>query len=127
MTPTADWRPVTWPRIASRLARCLRQCHSAHDVDEDAADTGHVARDSGQTAGWMKTPLGTEVDLGAGHIVLDGFAALRERGTAPPLLGPCLLWPRSPISATAELLFYVTFTFSCINHFTFTFTLSKSN
>jgi len=53
----------------------------------------------------MKTPLGTEVDLDAGHIVLDGFPALRERGTAPPpLLGPCLLW--SPISATAELLFY---------------------
>jgi len=55
----------------------------------------------------MKTPLGTDVDIGAGHIVLDGFPALRERGTAPPppLLGPCLLWPRSPISATAELLF----------------------
>ena len=54
----------------------------------------------------MKTPLGTEVDIGAGHIVLDGFPALRERGTAPPpLLGPCLLWPWSPISATAELLF----------------------
>jgi len=34
----------------------------------------------------MKTALGTEVDLGvgAGHIVLDGFPALRERGTAPP-------------------------------------------
>jgi len=31
----------------------------------------------------MKTPLGTEVDIGAGHIVLDGFPALRERGTAP--------------------------------------------
>jgi len=53
----------------------------------------------------MKTPLGTEVDLRADYIVLDGFLALRERGTAPhPLLGPCLLWPRSPISATAELL-----------------------
>jgi len=39
----------------------------------------------------MKTPLGTEVDMGAGHIVLDGFPALRERGTAPALLGPCLL------------------------------------
>jgi len=25
----------------------------------------------GQTAGWMKTSLGTEVDLGTGHIVLD--------------------------------------------------------
>jgi len=38
--------------------------------------------------------------------VLDGFPALRERGRAPsPLLGPCLLWQRSPISATAELLY----------------------
>jgi len=32
----------------------------------------------------MKTPLGTELDLGSGHIVLDGFPALRERGTAQP-------------------------------------------
>jgi len=56
-------------------------------------------------AEWTKTPLGTEVYIGAGHIVLDGFPAFRERGTAPPLLGPCLLWPWSPISATAELLF----------------------
>ena len=39
----------------------------------------------GQTAGWMKTPLGTEVDLSPGHIVLDGVPALRERGTAAPL------------------------------------------
>jgi len=60
----------------------------------------------GQTAGWMKTPLGTEVDIGAGHIALDGFPPLRERGTAPPLLVPCLLWPRSPISVAAELLLY---------------------
>jgi len=29
---------------------------------------GHVH--CGQTDGWMKTPLGTEVDLGPGHIVL---------------------------------------------------------
>jgi len=59
----------------------------------------------GQTAGWMKTPLGTEVDLGPGHIILDGVPALHETGTAAPhLFGPCLLWPRSPISATAELL-----------------------
>ena len=39
----------------------------------------------GQTAGWMKTPLGTEVDLGPGPIVLDGIPALRETGTAAPL------------------------------------------
>ena len=35
----------------------------------------------GQTAGWMNTPLGLEVDFGTGHIVLNGVAALCERGT----------------------------------------------
>ena len=30
-------------------------------------------------------PLGTEVDLGPGHIVLDGVPALRERATAAPI------------------------------------------
>jgi len=39
----------------------------------------------GQMAGWMNTPLGTEVDLGTGHIVLDVVPAVRERGTAAPL------------------------------------------
>jgi len=59
-----------------------------------------------QTAGWMKAPLGTEVDIGPGHTVLDMVPALHEMGTASPhLFRPCLLWPRSPISATAELLF----------------------
>ena len=29
----------------------------------------------GQMAGWMKTPLGTEVYLGSGLIVLDGVPA----------------------------------------------------
>ena len=33
----------------------------------------------------MKTPLGTDVDLGRGHIVLDGVPALREMGTAAPI------------------------------------------
>jgi len=58
-----------------------------------------------QTAGWMQTPLGTEVDLCPGHIVLDEDPAPRQRGTAAPSYGPCLLWQRSPISATVELLF----------------------
>jgi len=30
---------------------------------------------SGQTAGWIKMPLGIEVDLDPGHIVLDGDSA----------------------------------------------------
>ena len=52
----------------------------------------------------MKTPVGTEVDLSTGHIVLDVVPAVPEWGTAAPSFRPCLLWPRSPISATAELL-----------------------
>ena len=52
-----------------------------------------------EDATWYK------VDVRGGYILLDGFPALCESGTAPPLLGPCLLWPRSPISATAELLY----------------------
>jgi len=39
--------------------------------------------------------LGMEVDLDPGHIVLDGDSdPPAERGTAaPPLFGPCPLWP----------------------------------
>jgi len=61
----------------------------------------------GQMAGWMKTPLDTEVDLGTGHIVLDVVPAVRERGTAAPSFRPCLLWPRLPISAAADLLLHL--------------------
>jgi len=46
----------------------------------------------GQTAGFMKTPLGTEIDLGPGHIMLDGDPApLAKWAQHPPLFGPCLL------------------------------------
>jgi len=58
----------------------------------------------GQLAGRMKTPLGTEVDPGPGHTVLDGVPAPAKGAQQPPLFDPCVLCPRSPISATAELL-----------------------
>ena len=54
----------------------------------------------------MKTPLGTEVELGPGHIVFNGDSAPTRKGhSSPPLFDPCLLWQQSPISATAELLY----------------------
>jgi len=55
-------------------------------------------------AGWMKTSLGMEVDIGQA-ILLDGDPAPPVKGAQqpPPVFGPCLLLPRSPISATAEL------------------------
>jgi len=39
----------------------------------------------GQTAGWIKTALGTEVGLGSGHIVLDGGPSSlpQKEGKAP--------------------------------------------
>jgi len=41
----------------------------------------------GQTAGWIKMPLGKEVGLSPGHIVLDGNTAPPEKGsTAVPQL-----------------------------------------
>ena len=35
-----------------------------------------------------KTPLGTEVDLGAGHIVLDGVPAPTKGAQQPPSFRP---------------------------------------
>ena len=40
------------------------------------------------------------------HCIRRGSSAARNGHSSPPhLFGPCLLWPRSPISATAELLY----------------------
>ena len=68
-----------------------------------------------QKAGWIKMPLGTEVGLVPGHIVLDGeyhwtqLSPPMKRGTAAPYFRPMSivdLWvvKRSLNSATAELL-----------------------
>ena len=55
-------------------------------------------------------PLGTEIGVGQGHIVLDEDPATpTERGTAAPTFRPTsIVAKRSPISATAELLVCVT-------------------
>jgi len=37
----------------------------------------------GQTAGWIKMPHGTEINLGPGDVVLGGVAAPPKSGTAP--------------------------------------------
>jgi len=37
-------------------------------------------------------PLGTEVGLGQGDLVLDGDQA-PQKGAQPLSFGPCLLWP----------------------------------
>jgi len=48
----------------------------------------------GQTVGRIKMKLGREIDLGPGHIVLDGNPAPppRKGHSSPRLFGQCLLW-----------------------------------
>jgi len=48
----------------------------------------------GQKPAWIKMPLGMEVGLGPGHIVLDGTQLpLLQKGAEPPIFNPCLLSP----------------------------------
>ena len=49
----------------------------------------------GQTGGCIKMPLGTEVGLGSNDVVLHGDppSPPKEKGIAPKIFGPYLLWP----------------------------------
>jgi len=59
----------------------------------------------GETAGWI-IPLGTEVGLSPGDVLDGDPAPPTERGTAGPTFRlMSIVARRSPISATAELLF----------------------
>ena len=101
---------VRWIRMPLGIEVGLGLGDFVFDVDPAPQRKGHSPNQflahvySCQTVGWMKTPLGTEVDRGPGHIVLDGDPAPPRKGHRPPLFCPCQLWPRSPTSATAELL-----------------------
>ena len=58
-------------------------------------------------AGWMKTPLGTEVDLGPGHIVLDGVPALAKGAQQPPSFQPMsIVATVAHHTTTAELVLF---------------------
>jgi len=59
----------------------------------------------GQTAGWMKMPLGAEVGLGPGDIVLNGDPAPLERDAAHPLFDPCLLWRNGCDGSRCHLIY----------------------
>jgi len=87
---------ATWYKVSSAQATLLDGNPAPPTERGTAAPhfSAHVY--CGQTAGWIKMPLGTNVGLGPGDIVLDGKPAPpRERGTAAPtpLFGPCLSWP----------------------------------
>jgi len=52
---------------------------------------------AGQTVGWIKLPLGIEIGLGSGDIVLDGDPAPPRKGAQQPsTFRPTLLWHGRP-------------------------------
>jgi len=56
----------------------------------------------GQTAGCIKMPLGMEVGLSPGFVVLGGDPGpLPKKGTEPPIFGPCLLRPNGCMDQNA--------------------------
>jgi len=62
----------------------------------------------GQTAGWIKMPLGTKVGLGTGNIVLDADPDPPPRGTDPQFLahvccGQTARWMKMPVGTKAGL------------------------
>jgi len=61
---------ATWYRGRPRLRDIVLDVDSATPEKGTPTPTQLLAHIyCGQMAGWMKTPLGTEVDLGPGHIV----------------------------------------------------------
>ena len=77
--------------------RCLSVC--------PVCDVG-VLWPNSWIVGWIRMPLDTEVGLGPGDIGLDGTQLPKKGDTAAPTFRPMsIVAKRSPISATAELLF----------------------
>jgi len=94
---------ATWHRARPRpRPHCVTQLPPKGHSPQFSA---HVC--CGQTAGWIKIPLDTEVGLDPGYVVLDGDTQpSREMGTAAPTFRPTsIVAKRSPISSTAELLY----------------------
>jgi len=80
-------RPRPWPG------------HIASDRDQASPPPkGHSPQLSvqvccGQTAGWIKMPLGMEVGLGPGHIVLDEDPVPSPKRDTAPTFRPVSRWP----------------------------------
>jgi len=78
-----------WPRPQSHCVRCgPSSTPKGHSPPQFSA---YVC--CGQTAGWIKMPLGMKVGLSPGDIVLDGDPLPSpNRDQSPLIFGPCLLW-----------------------------------
>ena len=81
---------ATWYRGRPRPRRHCVRCGPSYPQKKGHTNpTQFLAHGyCGQMAGWMKTPLGTEVDLGPGRIVLDGIPAPAKGAQQPRSFRP---------------------------------------
>jgi len=88
----------TWQEGRPRpRPHCVRRVRTSPQKAHSPQFSAHVC--CGQTAVWIKMPLGTEVGLGPGDIVLDGDPApipTKNGAQQPPhtLFGPCTVAKR---------------------------------
>jgi len=93
-------------------------CYTPPKKGHSPQFSAHIC--GGQTAGWIKMPLGTEVGLDPGDIVLDGGASSSplKRSTAPATFRPMsIVAKRSTISVTAEHLIVYDISWEPLNWF----------
>jgi len=75
---------ATWYEGRPRPTRHYVRCGPSYPQRKGHTHPTQFLAHCGQVAGWMKMPLGTEVDLGPGHIVLDGVHLPRKGHSTPP-------------------------------------------
>jgi len=102
-------RPTVWPQYNNVTDRTGQQTGQRSDyrgrTDKRSPKNGSPFLSDrclsvmlvycGQTVGWIKIKLATDIGLISGHIVLDGDPALHppNRHSHPAIFGACLLWP----------------------------------
>ena len=82
---------LDWDQLPHEKGHCSPHFHGLR-TKPASVNHGHV--DCDETAALIKIPLGTEVGVGPGDIVLDGDPQLSaERGIAAPHFSARVLWP----------------------------------
>jgi len=112
----------TWHAGRPRPGHIVLDCNPAPPKGHSPQFSEHDR--CGQTAGWIKIPLGTEVGLGPRDCVRWGLSS-PQRGTAPNFQPMSIVAKWSPTSATAELLSYSPNSYY-INHCTMFYSVSSS-
>ena len=85
-----DWihQDISWCGGRPRPRRHCVRCGPSSPVKRAQPPPNFRPKYCGQTTEWMKIPLGTEIDLGPGDIVLDGDPAAPHKGHSTPTFRP---------------------------------------